>query len=349
MDLLERATTNAKDILEVNYRVVNSNKIFIIYDRECGLSILIKDAFEKACILLGNEFELIDFYSYEDKYDLLVEKLNKEASKEDIAVLIQSSSFRVSKYRWRNELCDRGLKVVEFGHLDKMNNEAEIERFVNSITCDYEHYEKISNKLMSMIEKSKSIKVVSGDGSVLLYSGKMDKCLRNTGSLWEQTNWTTRFPIGEVISEALDLSTLNGEMMIYSFPNIEEQRTVFCEPFKCKIEDGLVVSHEGGEDFEKLYEMIKTENEEGDVFVREFGLGLNRHIKRYDMISDSMAYERQEGLHFSLGMKHGMYQKKLWPKYGKKFYQRYHIDVYVDVNEIFIDDTLVYTKDKGYF
>jgi hypothetical protein len=47
-------------------------------------------------------------------------------------------------------------------------------------------------------------------------------------------------------------------------------------------------------------------------------------------------------------MKHGLYQKKLWPKYGKDFHQKYHIDVYVNLKNMYFNDKLVYTYPKGF-
>jgi len=346
MNILEKATINIKDILITNYKIEKNNKVIIVYDEKSILSSILKEASKLALKELKNDYEEIEFFEEDSENiaDLVFEKTKKE----DIIILIQSTSFRVSKYRWRNELCFRGLKVVEFGHLHKVK-EDEIMTFIKSLDCDFEHYVKITNKIIPLIEKSKKIKFISTDGSILKYEKEMDKCLENIGQLWNQTNWTTRFPIGEIISEAKDLSTLNGEMLIYGYPKTDGQITVFTQPFKCKIENGFVISHEGPKEFEEIIEMIKKENEENLVYVRELGLGLNRGIKRFDLISEPMAYERVEGLHFSLGMKHGMYQKKLWPKYGKNFYQRYHIDIFIDVKEIFIDGIKIFDAEKGYF
>jgi len=346
MNLLEKATKNIKDILITNYKIVNLTKVLVIFDENSTLSSLLKNASILALEELKQEFELVDFYLKDS--DFIADYVFENSKKSDVILTIQSSSFRVSKYRWRNELCNRGLKVCEFGQLGKVKDD-EIERFINSLTTDFDHYEKISNKIIPLINLSKEIKIISTNNSILKYSGKMDKCLKNTGALWEQTNWTTRFPIGEIICESLDLTTLNGKFLGYAYPSIKDQTTQFTKPFKCEIKEGLFISNDGPKEFKEIIELIKTENEEKEVFVRELGLGLNRNIKRFGCISEPMAYERVEGLHFSLGMKHGMYQKKLWPKYGKKFHQKFHIDIFVDVKEIYIDDELVFTYNQGYF
>jgi leucyl aminopeptidase (aminopeptidase T) len=201
--------------------------------------------------------------------------------------------------------------------------------------------------MVPMLSKAKEIKIVSVNGAVASYSGEMDKIVLNDGNFEGNTNYGSKYPIGEIVTEALDLSTLNGEIEVYAFPNLEIE-TEFVEPFKIEIKDGLVVSHNGPKNFVDIVNMIKTEHPEEKVYVREFGIGINRHIHRHSRLGDPISYERQEGLHFSLGMKHGIYEKKLHAKYGKKFYQRYHIDVYVNLDKMYIDNELVYEKEKGY-
>jgi hypothetical protein len=344
MNLQEKAILNAKNILINNYKIESKNKVLAIYDKESNLSNLLEHAFSFATKELENKYESIDFNSNsQEKILKQIEQYNKE----DIVILIQSTSFRVSNYRWRNELCNLGFKVIEFGHLNKMDNE--VENFIESLTDDFNHYNEISTKLMNNLEKSNEIKIISTDNSQIIFSGAMDKCIRNIGTLWEQTNWTTRYPIGEVITESLDLETLNGEILVYAFPSIDKQITTYVKPFKMKIENGYVTKHEGPKEFHQIIELIKKENDKELIFVRELGMGLNRHIKKDTKLSDPLAYERVEGMHFSIGMKHGMYQKKLWKTWGKKFHQKFHIDVYIDIKEMYIDNQLSYTQEKGYF
>lgn len=336
--------SNLKDILIHNYKLKDENKVLVIYDDDSKLSNLITSSFDEVLKDLGNTFELIKFDSKDA--DSLIQRIDEKYSKGDIVALVQSSSFRVSKFRWRNELCSRGLKVLEFSQLSKVLDD-EIETFVKSLTYDYPHYDKLNKKMLPKITNSKEIKIISGKNLEITYKGEMDKVVLNDGNFEGNTNYGSKFPIGEIVSEALDLSILNGEIEVYAFPDLK-QETRFVEPFTIKIEKGFVTSHTGPEEFNELIEMIKTEHPKGKVYVREFGVGINRNIKRFSRIGDPIAYERQEGLHFSLGMKHGIYEKKLWPKYGKKFFQRYHIDVYVNMKQMLIDDELVYEEEKGY-
>lgn len=335
---------NLKDILKNDYNLKSDDRIIIVFDLNSKLSKILHFNFFTLSSKLQNEFIFIEFD--ESKLDEIVLEIEKKTKIDDIVVLIQSNSFRVSKFRWRNELCSIGLKVIEFGHLNKMLDN-EIETFISSLTYDYPHYEKLNSKLVPMIKNANEIKIVSNNGNIAKYEGKMDEIILNDGNYEGNTNYGSRYPIGEIVSEALDLSNLNGKIEVYAFPNLS-QETEFVEPFEIEIEDGFVISHNGPKNFDELIEMIKTEHPKGKVYVREFGLGTNRHISRMSRLGDPIAYERQEGLHFSLGMKHGIYQKKLWPKYGKKFFQRFHIDVYVNLKELYVDGELVYEQNKGF-
>jgi hypothetical protein len=346
MDLEEnkQLISNCKAILKNDYEISISSRVLIIYDTETTLAQELKKSFAKACEELANSYDCLDFKHF--NLETFKEELEWNYKKGDIIILLQSTSFRVSKFRWRNELCSKGFKVLEMGQLRKIK-ENEIPTFINSLHNDKEHYFQVTNKIIPLLKKASTLTIISENGSIVNYTGKLDEIYTNIGDLKHQSQFGSRYPIGEIVSEAKDLSTVSGVIEVYAYPNLQ-QETTFVEPFTCSIKDGLVISHTGPQEFEEIIQMIQTEHPEGKVYVRELGLGLNRGIKRFSRLGDPISYERQEGLHFSLGMKHGLYQKKLWPIYGKKFYQRYHIDVYVNVKEIYCDDTKIFENGKGY-
>jgi len=74
---------------------------------------------------------------------------------------------------------------------------------------------------------------------------------------------------------------------------------------------------------------------EGPVLVREFGLGLNDKIGKppNKLVNDMTAFERQQGLHLSLGKKHNVFKK---PQIQGKL-ARFHIDMFVEYEEMLID------------
>jgi len=118
-----------------------------------------------------------------------------------------------------------------------------------------------------------------------------------------------------------------------------EHKVIICEPFKVQVEKGFLRYEENApQEFQELMKLIETENEHGKIPLREIGFGLNKHISFNKPLSETSAFERQEGLHFSLGMKHNIYRKKV----PKTVNQRYHIDIYIDVKEIRADDQVLY-------
>lgn len=76
--------------------------------------------------------------------------------------------------------------------------------------------------------------------------------------------------------------------------------------------------------------------------VRELGMGLNRAITTSTPLSDINFHERKVGVHLSLGKKHGIYGKKL----PKTEVQRFHIDVFVALESVYIGDRRVYEDGK---
>lgn len=344
-NFIEEIKNHAYLILKQHYKISVSARVSVIFDTETELSQMLKEGFEDAIQKHANSYDLHDYASFD--HQEYFDDLDWNAREGDIAILIQSTSFRSTKFRFRNDLCTRGLKVIEFGHLHKVLEE-EYQTFIDSLKPDDERIFPLVDSLVEELKDITSIEITSMNGSVAKYSGPMDFATTNDGRYEGQTNYGSRYPIGEVISEGLDLSTLHGDIEVYAYPSIEGQLTQFVDPFTVTIKDGFVVSHNGPKEFNDLIELIKTEHPEGKVYVREFGLGLNRGIPRHSRIGDPIAYERQEGLHFSLGMKHGIYQKKLWPKYGKKFKQKFHIDVYVNVKSMKFNEKEVYTYPQGF-
>ena len=76
--------------------------------------------------------------------------------------------------------------------------------------------------------------------------------------------------------------------------------------------------------------------------VRELGLGLNDAISNSTPLSDINFHERKTGIHLSLGKKHGIYGKKL----PKTEVQRFHIDVFVALEAVYVDEKRVFEGGK---
>jgi aminopeptidase len=77
--------------------------------------------------------------------------------------------------------------------------------------------------------------------------------------------------------------------------------------------------------------------EGGIALVRELGIGYNPHVGRHAILGDVNAYERQLGVHLSIGKKHGIFGKKL----PKTDIQKYHIDIFLEVRSLHLDEAVV--------
>jgi aminopeptidase len=76
--------------------------------------------------------------------------------------------------------------------------------------------------------------------------------------------------------------------------------------------------------------------------VRELGFGLNPAISTTTPLRDINFHERKVGIHLSLGKKHGIYGKKL----PKTEVQRFHIDVFIALQTVYIGEKQVFENGK---
>jgi leucyl aminopeptidase (aminopeptidase T) len=108
------------------------------------------------------------------------------------------------------------------------------------------------------------------------------------------------------------------------------------------VEGGRVIdAQNSSREFEAVLEDIRAAD--GEVWLREFGLGMNRAFGPDRTVSDIGTFERMCGVHLSLGAKHHTYNK---PNIRKKTARR-HVDVFVDTQRVLIDDEVIY-QDGGW-
>ena len=132
---------------------------------------------------------------------------------------------------------------------------------------------------------------------------------------------------------------MNGTLVVFGFPTVGHL-THFAQPFTVTIKDGCLVSHTGPDEFEKILQLIRDEEQMGAVQVREIGFGLNQALGFNHHITEPTSFERFCGMHFSLGLKHTMYRRKI----SRKILQKYHVDIFCLVEMVFIGDVLIFEK-----
>ena len=232
-----------------------------------------------------------------------------------------------------------GHRVVEHARLS-YNTPEQIENYVNSLRYDTPYYVSTCEKVEQLLTTNSSIRVGSGEQELLTISSEFEKPIKNTGHFSQSVNASSGFPIGELFTEAKTLEGLNGSVVVFGFPTVEHQ-TYFCDPFVVTIKDGCLVEHNGPKEFVRIIDMIRGE-ENGKVQVREIGFGMNRALGFHNRINEPTAFERFCGMHFSLGLKHAMYRKKI----NKKVLQKYHLDIFCLVKRVFIGETKVFEEGK---
>ena len=255
-----------------------------------------------------------------------------------IVILVQSTNFRLSTFRIRLELFHLGIHVVEFNHLAYIQ-EDEFTTFATSLSYQTDEYVRQEWVIRGLIEANNEVlwntRIQSVNGEFLTFWA-LEKIRGNTGDYTGTVNKGGTFPLGEVFTESVELDSLNGRCLIESYPR-EDFSVDHCTPFELIIERGRVLPNEDfPAPFAKLYNWIVQY--EWEVMVRELGMGLNRAITTTTPLSDINFYERKIGVHLSLGKKHGIYGKKL----PKTMIQRFHIDVFIATEWVYIGNQRVY-------
>jgi leucyl aminopeptidase (aminopeptidase T) len=212
--------------------------------------------------------------------------------------------------------------------------------YAQSLKDESSWLQPTAEKLRSLFTKTNRIKVECAGGSILTYHSKMETPVVNDGDYSKMKNVGGGYPIGEIFSEPVDLSTANGQVEVYAYPGEDHKMRFTPKPFLITIKDGCVEDGAFPREFQPLMEMMRRENPDGKIPVREFGLGLNRNITPQKRLTEASAFERIAGLHLSLGWKHGAYLKKF--KKQKELVQRYHVDIYPAATRIWLNDTLIF-------
>lgn len=321
MTALQTATQNVSDILKHCFKHDGSRKVLLVYDTQAELTRLLTDAYRAAL----PDVPSIDF----DKTSPadIIETVTK-LSPGDLVIMVQSTNFRLAEYRFRIELFQRGIAVIEHVHLDRITQPEQIATYVDALAYDTDYYHTQADALKQVIDNAKQITVHCA-GTELRYDTLMEDTKRNIGDYAGMKNVGGTFPIGEVFSEPKDFAGVNGEAMIFGFAG-KDHIVQIHKPFKIVVREGLLVSHEGPASFQEVLDQISADER---IMVREFGIGLNRAMGPQRIVDDITAFERQRGLHFSLGEKHGVYKK---PGMAAKK-THFHVDIFVDVERIEAD------------
>lgn len=322
------AENNLRNILSLAIMHTPQQAAVIVSDAQCPLAVALTEAYRR-CLPMAT---FIDFDATSPA-DVL--ETFKILAPKDLVVLIQSTSFRLKDFRIRVELFEQSLKVIEHPHLARMLGVQGI-YYIESLAYDPVYFREVGHALKRRIDCANFGVVVSG-GNRLDFNSAFESAKLNIGDYTDMKNIGGQFPIGEVFTEACDLESVNGRVQIFAFGDTSFSVNKIETPITLIITKGRVTDViNSTSEFDLVLANIRAD--EGEVWLRELGFGMNRAFSKDRMVSDIGTYERMCGIHVSLGAKHGVYKKANF----RRADTWHHVDVFVDTELVYLDDTVVY-------
>ena len=363
---------HTKNILEENLLINNplfkDKKIILIYDEESELAKQIWESYANNLIEHENK-EIIIFKENPEVMNADLRSLQETTNKEDLknkllnleeysmVILVQSTNFRLDDFRIRAHLQRINVWCIEHTHLEYYKSD-EIWTYINTLSLDLDRYSKIWNNIKELFNKSNDLEIHSWNWSVLKITWWFEDVKMNTWEFYHDSNmdkWFiekrySTFPIWEVFTEARDFSSVNWEVAIYAFPDSNFQIIFLDKPIIIEIKESKIVSvnkinivnifplNSESEminninihpEFIKVLEKIYN-SEDNEIYIRELWFWMNTNVWKSKRLRDVSAYERNCWFHMSIWKWHNIYRKK----FSKKITQRFHIDIFPDVNKI---------------
>ena len=325
---IDAATASIRDILDIVVEHAAPRRALVVHDTRTELAAALTEAYRRNL----PDAAFVDFDAVDAEQ---VHAAFGSMQAGDLVVLVQSTNFRLEAFRIRVELFKLGLKVIEHVHLSRMPG-TQAEHYIESLAYDPTYYRGVGKALKARIDKAARA-VVQGDGLELVFESAFESAKLNVGDYSEMNNVGGQFPIGEVFTEARDLEAVNGRVQVHVFGDTSYLSNRPATPVTIVVERGRVVATENATpEFQQVLDIIRAD--EGEVWVRELGFGMNRAFTRERRVNDIGTYERMCGIHLSLGAKHGVYPK---PGFKRKD-ARYHIDIFAVTEAVYLDDRQVY-------
>lgn len=323
-ELITLATKHVRDVVEIAIEHDPAQQVIVIYDTDSDLANVLFIAYQT----VFPHAAFIDFNKVDKQ---VVLDAIAGLSAKDLVVLVQSMDFRLNEFRIRIHLFEREIKVIDHQHLSR-NTPNSYHTYIGALAYDTEWYRGVGHRLKDKLAQTTKLQIRCAGTELVVPSGLEDP-KPNLGDYRGMKNIGGTFPIGEVFTEAKDLTSTNGSLMIYAFADTDFN-IVMHEPFRIDIKDGIVVSWGDNtpQAFVDVIEKIKT-NER--PLLREIGFGMNRAITRENYLKDITAYERILGLHVSLGEKHTVYKKEGITAKETRF----HVDLFLDTEQVLADGT----------
>lgn len=324
----DTAARHIADILQQAFEHQNQASI-VVYDRRCALTVTLAAAYQRQL----PDALMLDFDATPPD-QILAHFAALQAGA--LVVLIQSTHFRLEAYRLRVELFKRGLKVIEHPHLSRMPG-AQGLLYIDSLAYDKQYLRHTGTALQAALADSGYAVIGSGNGCELRFAGPLEPARLNVGDYSAMNNVGGQFPIGEVFTESVRLEDVSGKVNIFIFGDTRFLVNRPARPITLVVEQGQVVAAlNSTAEFDQVLANIRADD--GVIWVRELGFGLNRAFTSERVVDDIGTYERMCGIHLSLGSKHGSYAKP----HIKRGEGRHHVDVFAITESVNLGGREVY-------
>lgn len=328
----DAAAAHLRDVLASVVEHGPAHQALVVHDARTGLARALTEGYRRN--LPDGVFVDFDMVTPEE-----VLAAFRRMAPSDLVVLVQSTNFRLEAFRIRVELFKLGLKVIEHVHLSRMPG-AQGEHYIEALAYDSAYYRGVGKALKARIDAASGA-VVHSDGEQLVFGSPLEPAKLNIGDYSGMNNIGGQFPIGEVFTEAQDLEAVNGRIKVHVFGDTSYLVNRPDTPITLVVERGRVTGAlDSTPEFDKVLEIITAD--EGEVWLRELGFGMNRAFTRERRVNDIGTYERMCGIHLSLGAKHGVYPK---PGFKRKD-ARYHVDVFAVTDAVYLDGERVYADGR---
>jgi aminopeptidase len=324
---IDTAARHLNDVLTLAIEHQPGQAALVVSDGRCDLARALSQAYQ--ICLPSSRF--IDFDSVNSD-DILaaIDRL----SAGDLVVLVQTTSFRLEAFRIRIELFKRSLKVIEHPHLSSMPGSEGL-LYIDALAYDPTYFRDVGHALKARIDRAQSARVDSG-GEQLIFA-RLEPAKLNIGDYRGMSNVGGQFPVGEVFTESQDLESVNGRVRIFIFGDTSFKVNRPAKPITLTISRGRVTEvTDSTPEFDTVMANIRAD--EGEVWIRELGFGMNRAFNAERTVSDIGTFERMCGIHLSLGAKHGLFAK---PQI-RRATAKHHVDVFAITQAVYLDDHSVF-------
>ena len=368
VNLAEKA---AMKILLESYKLEGNPTIKILTNNDyeeknfSPLSLILSQGYANAARMLGFNNEVLLTPSKKQTEPVSLEELQfiQDTKENDLVLfVVNNKPGSYSKTLGENKTASKILienkarygQHFRLGEIGLENND-HIETYIKALSMDYAEAQSLGNKINDLLMETSQVKIISGDGSSLVYEGDFKEPLVYCGDFdGTKNNYGGNLPSGETFTELIDLEGVNGEALIRAYGG-EKGVTIHNNPERITIAKGKLTDSSDKELIKLLEKYMDGNEQEFMQFfeegypIRELGFGVNYEIGRQNIILPNVIWiEKMPGFHTSIGISHIHYHDKAIDGLAKELNKKPkgHTDLMFDTKQIYFDGKKVFENGK---